>query len=80
MVVPLILKVLGWSALINMAILIYWFLAIAFARDLIFRWHTRWFPLSQERFVEIHYQGMQYFKLALFFFNIVPYLALRIVL
>jgi len=76
----LLLRVLAWSSLINMAILLYWFVAIAFARNLIFRWHTRWMPMSMERFTEIHYQGMQYFKLALFFFNIVPYLALRIVL
>lgn len=76
----LLLKTLGWSALINMALLLYWFLVVAFARDWVYRWHSKWFPLSRERFNEIHYQGMLILKVLLFFFNIVPYLALRLVL
>ncbi|PLY00055.1 MAG: hypothetical protein C0624_12715 [Desulfuromonas sp.] len=63
----MMLKLLGWSSLLNMAILLYWSVMIVFARDLVCRWYTRWLPLSQERFAEIHYQGMQYFKLGLFF-------------
>lgn len=76
----LLLKTLGWSALINMALLLYWFLVVAFARDWVYRWHSKWLPLSRERFNEIHYQGMLILKVLLFFFNIVPYLALRLVL
>jgi hypothetical protein len=70
---------LGWCAVINMGILLWWFLFMALAQDWVYSWHTRWIKLSRERFQEIHYQGMLIFKLMLFFFNIVPYLSLHII-
>ena len=48
-------------------------------RDWIYRMHSRWFRISEERFDAIHYAGMAIFKTAIFLFNLVPYLALRIV-
>ena len=53
-------------------------LAFVFARDFVFRTHTRWFKIPEERFDEIHYAMMGYYKLAFALFNLVPYLALRI--
>ena len=53
---------------------------LVFARDFIFRVHTRWFKISEERFDEIHYTMMGYYKLVVFVFNLIPYLALRIVI
>ena len=41
MELQMLLKVLGWSALINMALLLYWFLVMAFARDWVYRWHSK---------------------------------------
>jgi hypothetical protein len=35
--------------------------------------------LSIEKFDAIHYAGMAYFKIGIFLFHLVPYLALRIV-
>ena len=71
-------KVLGWCSAINMGVLMVWFLAFVFARDFVFRIHTRWFKIPEERFDEIHYTMMGYYKLAFALFNLVPYLALRI--
>jgi len=51
----------------------------ALAHDWTWRLHSRWFNLSVERFDAIHYAGIAYFKLTVFVFNLVPYLALRIV-
>ena len=73
-------KVLGWCSAINMGMLMVWFLVLVFARDFIFRVHTRWFKISEERFDEIHYTMMGYYKMAWALFNLVPYLALRIVI
>ena len=73
-------KVLGWCSAINMGILMVWFLAFVFARDFVFKIHTRWFKISEERFDEIHYTMMGYYKMAWALFNLVPYLALRIVI
>ena len=71
--------VLGWCTLINMGILLYWFLVFTFARDWIYRFHGRWFRLSAERFDAIHYSGMAFFKLGTFLLNLTPWLALVII-
>jgi len=67
----------GWCTVINLGILFYWFLAIFFAFDFVFRTHTWWFEISEERFDEIHYTMMGYYKLAVLLFNLTPYLVLR---
>jgi len=68
---------LGWCSVINMMILLVWFLAFVFARNLVFKMHTRMFRISEERFDEIHYTMMGYYKIAWFLFNLLPYLVLR---
>jgi hypothetical protein len=68
---------LGWCLVINLAILLYWFLAIVFAHDLVFKTHSLWFTISEESFDAINYTMMIYYKLAVMFFNLVPYLVLR---
>jgi hypothetical protein len=70
---------LGWCTLINWGLLIFWWLFIWLARDLVYRVHTKWFKLSSEAFDAMHYAGMGLFKLAVIMLNLVPYLALRIV-
>jgi len=69
---------LGWCTVLNVGMLAVWSLAFAFARDLVFKVHTRWFRISEERFDEIHYTLMGYYKLAVFLFNLAPYLVLRL--
>ncbi len=71
---------LGWCAVINYSFLLWWFLAFSFARKWIYRLHSKWFHLSVETFDAIHYGGMGLFKIGIFLFNLVPYIALRIVL
>lgn len=39
----------------------------------------RWFSLSREQFDSLHYAAMAVFKMGVLLFNLVPYLALRIV-
>ena len=68
---------MGWCTVINLAMLTSWFLAIVFARDFVFRINSWWFEISEERFDEIHYVMMGYYKLALLLLNLTPYLVLR---
>jgi hypothetical protein len=72
-------EILGWCALINMGLLAWWLLFIMLAHDWTWRLHSRWFSLTRERFDAIHYQGMAFYKVAIFLFNVVPWLALHIV-
>ena len=70
---------LGWCTFINVGMFAVWSLAFVFAHDLMFKVHTRWFKISEERFDEIHYTMMGYYKLAVILFNLTPYLVLRLV-
>ncbi len=79
MTVEVILAVLGWCTLINFALLIWWFLFLALAHDWTYRLHTKWFKIPPEQFAAIHYSLMGVFKIGVIIFNLVPYLALRIV-
>ena len=72
-------EILGWCALINMGLLAWWLLFIILAHDWTWRFHSRWFSLTRERFDAIHYQGMALYKISIFLFNLVPWLALHIV-
>jgi hypothetical protein len=71
--------VLGWSTLINIGLLLWWFLVIVFAHDWVYKMHSKWFNIPVEKFDAIHYSGMAIFKIAIFLFNLVPYIALSIV-
>ncbi len=78
MTVELIRDVLGWCTLINISLFLTWFLMFSLAHDFVFNLHRRWFNLSLDHFDAIHYAAMAIFKMAIIFFNLVPYIALRI--
>ncbi|MBC8549180.1 MAG: hypothetical protein H8D23_05970 [Candidatus Brocadiales bacterium] len=79
MTIETVRSFLGWCSIINMGLLLYWFLFIMFAHDWVYRVHSKWFKIPVDKFDTVHYAGMMYFKLAVFVFNIVPYFALCIV-
>jgi hypothetical protein len=70
---------LFWCTLIDLALLLWWFGWLALAPDRVFRLHSRWFPISREVFYAVHYAGMALFKIGIILLNLVPYLALSIV-
>ena len=79
MTIETIRDVLGWCAVINLGLLLWWFLFFMLAHDWMYRIHGKWFKLPVERFDAIHYSGMAFFKMCILLLNIVPYLAIRIV-
>ncbi|MDO9566733.1 MAG: hypothetical protein Q7J15_08340 [Candidatus Desulfaltia sp.] len=79
MTIEIIRDALLWCAVINMGLLLWWFLLFMLAHDWMYRFHGKWFSLSTEKFDSIHYTGMALFKIGIFLFNLTPYLALRIV-
>ena len=80
MEIEMIKDFLLWCAVINMGLLLWWFLFFAFAHDWMYRLHSKWFNLSIDNFDSIHYAGMALFKIGIFLFNLVPYFALSIVI
>jgi hypothetical protein len=51
-------KFLGWCSIINIGLLLYWILALVFARDWVFWVHTSAVEISKESFAEINYAMM----------------------
>ena len=71
-------EMLGWCSIINLAILLWWFFAFTFVHDFVYRLHSKWFKISKEKFDAIHYSGIAFYKIIVLVFNVVPYIALRI--
>jgi hypothetical protein len=67
-----------WCGIINYTILLLWAVLVLLAPGLI-HWPCRWFRTSVEQIDAIHYGGIVLYKIAVLLFNLVPYIALRIV-
>ncbi len=78
MSIEILRGVLGWCAVINYGVLLFWFLAFTLAHDQMQRLHGRWFRLQNEQFDAIHYGIMGIYKISILLFNIVPYAALHL--
>ena len=76
MTIELVRDALLWCFIINIGILLYWFLFFTLAHDWVYQFHGKWFKLSVEKFDTIHYAGIAFYKICIFVFNIVPYFAL----
>lgn len=69
---------LGYCLILNYAILIIWFLAFVFIKNFIKKLHLQWFKLSDTQFDVIHYSAMAVYKILILVFNLVPYIALKL--
>ncbi len=79
MTIDLVRDALLWCFIINIGILLWWFLFFTLAHDWVYQFHGKWFKLPVEKFDTIHYAGIALYKICIFVFNIVPYFALCIV-
>lgn len=70
--------VLGLCALINYGVLIAWFLCFWLAHERLHRLHGRWFQLTPDQFDAMHYLGMAIYKILILVFNLVPWIALKV--
>jgi len=63
MTIELLRELLSWSAVIHIGLLSWWGVIFIFAHDMIYRLHTRWFKIAEDRFDAIHYAGMAFYKI-----------------
>ena len=68
-----------WCAVINYFVLVLWFLLLVFPHQWLCRLWGKWFRLTAEQFDLINFSGIALYKLGILLFNLVPYVALRIV-
>ncbi len=73
-----LLDFLFWSAVINLGLLLIGFLAFTLGRDFVYKFHGKWYDIKKDEFNAIIYSGMLFYKICILFFNIVPYIVLRI--
>jgi len=76
--IELIRDVLGWSVLINFAILIAWFSFFVMGREFMYKMHKKWFNVPKEKFNTINYTLMGIFEILILLLFLAPYLAIRI--
>ena len=67
-----------WCTILNGGLLILTFLIFVIAGKWVYRMHTRWFKMPQETFNVVIYSFLGIFKIFIFVFNLVPYVALVI--
>jgi len=68
-----------WCTVINYALLVVWFVLFALPHEWMYRIWGRWFRLTAEQFDAVSYAGIVLYKMGILLFNLVPYVALRIV-
>jgi len=68
-----------WCTIINVLLLALSFLFCAYAREWIYRMHSKWFPISREAFNVAIYSFLGLFKILVLVFNLVPWIACAIV-
>ena len=73
-----LLDFLLWSSVINLGLLMLSFLAFSLGGNFIYRIHGKWYDIPKEEFNAIIYSGMMFYKICILFFNVVPYIVLRI--
>jgi hypothetical protein len=79
MTLEVVREALLWCAVINYGLLLVWFLLVVLPHAWLYRLWGRWFRLSTEQFDTVNLAGIVLYKVGIILFNLVPYLALRIV-
>ncbi|MHC4175291.1 MAG: DUF6868 family protein [Planctomycetota bacterium] len=68
-----------WCTILNFALLVLSSLMCICAGDWAYRIHSKWFSISRETFNVAIYSFLALYKIFIFVFNLIPYIALSIV-
>ncbi|CAA6824812.1 MAG: Unknown protein [uncultured Sulfurovum sp.] len=74
-----LIEFLGWSTLINFTFLLMTTLAIMFLREPIIKIHAELFNLNKEDLSRAYFNYVALYKILIIVFNLVPYIALKII-
>ena len=79
MILENITAILGWTAVVNIAILMVTSISLVSMRGFITGVHSRMFGLEEKDLGRAYFQYLAQYKIAIIVLNIAPYIALRIV-
>jgi len=68
-----------WCTLMNGGLLVLWIALCSLAPDLVYATQSNFFPIPREAFDLMIYGFLGLFKLLFLIFNVVPYLALKLI-
>ena len=71
-------KALLKCVLMGMGMLLFWFVMILAAGDLAYKFHGGMFDITRHEFDLLNYYGLAAFKLCVFLFFVIPWLAVRL--
>ena len=69
---------LGWCSVVNIGVLVFTTIALTIMRGPIVSIHSKLFGLNQAELPLTYFQYLGNYKIAIFIFNVVPYIALKI--
>lgn len=78
MTIESITELLGWSSVINIAILLLSTLAVIGMKGVITGIHSKLFGLDEKDLGRAYFQYLAQYKIAIIVLNIAPYIALKI--
>ena len=78
-VLAVISKTLLWCIIMGGALLLFWLVVFLAMGDFGYQVHGRMFDLSRDGFNMMNYCGMACFKLCVFLFFVIPFLAIQLV-
>ena len=68
-----------WCMVINVGLLIFSSLMILALRNWVYPLHAKMFRLPEEKIASANYKFIAFYKILIIVFNVVPYIALRII-
>ncbi len=72
-------ELLGWATIINICFLIVASISVMLMRNTMISLHGRMFGLDATDLSRAYFQYIAQYKIAIFVFNLVPYIALKII-
>jgi hypothetical protein len=76
--IEFITSFLGWCSVINIGILLFSTVVIVLFKETISKIHASIFGINREQIADYYFQYLGNYKIAVIILNIVPYLALRL--
>ena len=68
-----------WCTILNVGVLLFSFVMVTFTGNIAYKLHSKWFPMPRETFNVVMYTFIGVYKIFVFVFNIVPWIALSII-
>ena len=79
MTIQLLQSFFMWCSIINIGLLLVTFAMITLCREWTYKIHSRWFNIPKENFDTILYCFLGFYKLLVWVFCIIPWIALSII-